>query len=140
MKKYLSGILIIVLSFVLSMPVEGQTPSVGPSSGGGKIGGVGTGTIVGVVVGVVAVVTIVTIVVIRDSKDRTITGCVNPAQNGMTVTGEKDKRVYTLSGNTAGVKPGERMSLKGKKIKPTAGEPPVWNTSKMVKDFGACQP
>jgi hypothetical protein len=141
MTRYLSGILIVVLSIVLCMPTEGRTPSIGPTADG-KIGGVGTGTIVGVVVAVVAVVaivTIVTIVVIHESKDRTITGCVNPTQNGMTVTDEKDKRAYILSGDTAGAKPGERMTLKGK-IKPKAGEPLVWNTTKTIKDFGACQP
>jgi hypothetical protein len=57
----------------------------------------------------------------------------------MTLTDEKDKRVYTLSGDTAGAQPGERITLKGK-IRTKAGEPLVWNTTKMIKDFGACQP
>jgi hypothetical protein len=136
--KHFSGILIILLSIVLCIPSEGQTPSIGPRAGG-KIGGVGTGTIVGVVVAVVAVVAIATIVVIHKSKDRTITGCVKPTQNGMTLTDEKDKRTYTLYGDTAGAQPGERITLKGK-IRPKAGEALVWNTTKMIRDFGACPP
>ena len=130
--KYLSGVLVIALSFVLCMPAKADS---------GTIGGVGTGTIVGVVVGVVAVVAVVAIVVIhKTSGKRTITGCVKPAQNGMTVNDENDQRVYTLSGDTAGVKPGERMTLQGRKIKPNAGNPPGWEITKVRTDYGVCQP
>ena len=69
-------------------------------TGSSKI--VSNGTIVGVIVGVVAAVVVVTYVVIHESsKKRTITGCVIPGENGMSVTDEKDKRSYALSGNTA---------------------------------------
>ncbi|MGD1213370.1 MAG: hypothetical protein ABR861_00095 [Terriglobales bacterium] len=129
--KYLSGVLVITLSFVLCMPAEADS---------GTIGGVGTGTIVGVVVVVVVVVAVVAIVVIhKTSGKRTITGCVKPAQNGMTVNDENEQRVYTLSGDTAGVKPGERMTLQGKKIKPNAGNPLGWEITKIRADFGVCQ-
>ena len=128
--KYLSGVLVITLSFVLCMPAEADS---------GTIGGVGTGTIVGVIVGVVAGVAVVAIVAIHYSKKRTITGCVKPAQNGMTVNDENEQRVYTLSGDTAGVKPGERMTLQGKKIKPNAGNPLGWEITKIRADFGVCQ-
>ncbi len=130
--KCLSGVLVIALSFVFCMPAKADS---------GTIGGVGTGTIVGVVVGVVAVVAVVAIVVIhKTSGKRTITGCVKPAQNGMTVNDENDQRVYTLSGDTAGVKPGERMTLQGRKIKPNAGNPPGWEITKVRTDYGVCQP
>ena len=45
-------------------------------------------------------------------KKRTITGCVTSGQNGMTVTDEKDKQVYALSGDTTGIKPGDRVTWK----------------------------
>jgi hypothetical protein len=95
------------------------------ASGGGKI--VSNGTIAGVIVGVVAAVVIVAYVVIHESsKKRSITGCVTPAENGMSVTDEKDKRYYALSGDTADIKPGDRMTLQGKKIKPKdVGKPLV---------------
>jgi len=131
--KYLSAVLIIALSFVLCMPAEAQGSS-------GTIGGVGTGTIVGVIVGVVAGVAVVAIVALHYSKKRTITGCVKPAENGMIVNDEKDKLVYTLSGDMAGVKPGERMTLQGKKIKPNAGNPLGWEITKIRTDYGVCQP
>jgi len=89
----------------------------------------------------VAVAVVVTVVLIHQaSANRTITGCVNSSQDGIAVTSEKDKRVYALSGDTTGVKPGERMTLHLKKIK-TKGSPTLtWETKKVTKDFGACAP
>jgi hypothetical protein len=84
----------------------------------------------------------VAVVVIRKSSEkRTITGCVYPGQNGMSVTDDQDKRLYALSGNTTGVKAGDRMTLQGKKIKPKdAGKALGWETKHVAKDFGVCQP
>lgn len=92
------------------------------------------------IVGVAAVVVVVVVVVHSASQKRTITGCVNTAQNGMIVTDEKDKRVYTLSGDTASVKPGERMTLHLKKFKSKGGNTVTWETQKITKDLGVCQP
>jgi hypothetical protein len=129
-KSFWCGILIVALCVVLSPSAEAQD----------KI--VSNGTIVGVIVGMVAAVAIVAYVVIHEStKKRSITGCVLPAENGMSVTDEKDKRSYALSGNTRDIKPGDRMTLQGKKIKPRdAGKPVVWETKTISKDFGVCQP
>src|ERR1017187_5412268 len=132
--KYLSAVLIIALTFVFCVPAEAQSSS-------GTIGGVGTGTIVGVIVGVIAGVAVVAIVAIHYSKKRTITGCVNSGGSGMTVTDEKDKQIYALSGNTTGIKSGDRMRLQGKKVKSTGPHKPLeWEARKVVKDFGVCQP
>jgi hypothetical protein len=131
--KYLwSGVLIVALGVTLSTSAEAQT-------GGGKI--VSNGTIAGVIVGVLAAVVIVAYVVIHESsKKRSITGCVIPGASGMSVTDEKDKRSYALSGNTRDIKPGDRVTLQGKKIKPKdAGKPVVWETKTISKDFGSCQ-
>ena len=128
--KVLSAVLIIALSFALCVPVEAQNS--------GKI--VSNGTIAGVIVGVVAGVAVVAIVAIHYSKKRTVTGCVNSGPNGLTVTDENDKQVYALAGDTAGVKPGERMRLQGSKITSNGGKPLGWDTRKINKDFGVCQP
>jgi len=123
------GVLIVVLSVVLAKPAEAK----GYPSGG---------AIVAAIVGVVAAVVIVTVVIIhKSSEKRTITGCVNSGEKGMSVTDDKNKRLYTLSGNTAGVKPGDRMTLQGKKIKrQDAGKTLVWETKTISKDLGVCQP
>jgi hypothetical protein len=96
--------------------------------------------VVGVVVAVAAVVA-VTIVAIYYSKKRTITGCVTPGANGMTVTDEKDRQIYALSGNIEGVTPAARMRLRGRKIKSKGpNKTLVWETGSVEKDFGACRP
>ena len=131
----LSGVVTIALSLVLCMPARAQTTS------GKPIGGVTTGEVVGVIVGVAAAVAVVTVVVIHESsKKRTITGCVDSAQRGMTLTDERDKRSYSLSGDTTGIRPGDRVTLQGKKIRPNGSNPLTWETKKVTKDFGVCQP
>jgi hypothetical protein len=89
-----------------------------------------------------AVVVVATVVIIhKSSGKRTITGCVSLAENAMSVTDDKDKRLYTLSGDTAGIKPGDRMTLQVKKIKlKGAGKTLAWKTIKIKKDLCVCQP
>ncbi len=128
-KSLWRGVLIVVLCVVLAKPAEAS----GYPSGG---------AIVAAIVGVAAAVVVVAIVVIhKSSEKRTITGCVNSAGSGMTITDEKDKQVYALSGNTAGIKPGHRMKLQGKKEKSKGADKTfVWEAKAVSKDFGVCQP
>ena len=108
----------------------------------------GTGQVEGSVAGIVAGIVVAVIVVIvlirrshRSDPSRMITGCVSAAGTAMSLTDEGDKQVYALSGNTTGVKAGERMALRGKKINANdAGKTLGWKTDAIVKDFGACQP
>ncbi len=125
-------------SFALCVPAEAQAPSLGPGS---DIGGVTTGEIVGAIVAAAAVVVVVVIVAVHYSKKRTITGCVNSGANGMTVTDEKDNRIYALSSNTEGIKPGDRMKLHGKRVKSKGPDKKlVWETKSVENDFGVCRP
>jgi hypothetical protein len=98
-----------------------------------------------IVIGIVAVsaaLVVITVVIVHESrKKRTVTGCVISGANGMSVTDEKDKRIYALSGNTAAIKPDDRVTLRGKKGKPTGASAPLdWEVSQETKDFGPCQP
>jgi hypothetical protein len=94
------------------------------------------------IVAVAAALVVITVVVVHEwTKKRRITGCVNSGENGMSVTDEKDKRIYALSGNTEGIKPGDQVTLQGKKAKPKGANAPfAWEVTKETKDFGACQP
>jgi len=129
-KSLWRGVLIVVLCVALATPANASTDLQSNARN--------------IVIGIVAVaagIVVITILVIHHSKKQTITGCVNSAGSGMTVTDEKDKLVYALSGNTAGVKPGDRMKLQGKKLKAAgAGETPVWETTGIKKDLGVCRP
>jgi hypothetical protein len=100
----------------------------------GEVDGALVGAIAAVAVGVIVVVVLVT-------RKQTITGCVNPGANPLTITDEKDKRVYTMAGNTAGVTPGNRMKLQGKKVKPQGPDKTyLWESGKVSKDYGICHP
>jgi len=133
-RKYLwRGVLVVLLSVALVAPAEAQT-------GSNKI--VSNGTIVGAIVGIVAGLVVVTLVAVHySSKKKTITGCVSSEGNTMSLTDEKDKQTYTLAGNTSGLKPGDRMTLQGKKGEPNGTDKTlVWETKKVVEDLGACHP
>jgi hypothetical protein len=123
------AVLIVVLSVVLATPVRANGF---PSAAGFIAGAVAAGA---------AVVVIIVVVVHEASKTRRITGCVNSGENGMSLMDETDKRTYMLSGNTTDVKPGDRVTLQGKKVKPKdANKPLAWEVNKETKDFGACHP
>lgn len=128
------GVLIIALSFLLASPAKAQNI---PGSS------LSTGQAYAIIIGVVAVVAVVIIVVIHRHKPKksSITGCVVSGANGMSLTNEKDQRIYALSGDTAGITPGDRVTLQGKKIKShESGGALGWQTKKIAQDFGACHP
>jgi hypothetical protein len=132
-KCFWRGGLIAALCVVLANPAQAQT-------GTGKI--VNSGAIIAGIVAVVAAVVVIAVVVVHESsKKRTITGCVNSGEKGMSVADEKDNRIYALSGDTIAIKPGDRVTLQGKKIKPKdATTPSAWEVNKETKDFGNCHP
>jgi hypothetical protein len=127
--KYLwRGALVVLLCLTLAIP----TNAGGLPSGGG---------IVAAEVAVVAVVVIVAVVLVRGSSKKTITGCVSSQGNTLSLTNEKDQRTYTLSGNTSGIKSGDRMTLQGRKGEPNGADKTlVWEIKKVTADFGACHP
>jgi hypothetical protein len=88
-----------------------------------------------------AIVVVAAILIVHYSKKRTVTGCVSSGPNGMTVTDEKDRQIYALSGNTVGITAGDRMKLYGKRIKSKGPDKTlVWEAGSVAKDFGVCQP
>ena len=129
--KYVSGLLIIVLGVAFSTPAR---------AAGNSLVTEGEHILIAIVA-VTAVAVVATVAVIHYSKKRAITGCVNFGTNGMTVTDDKDKKIYALSGNTTGIKPGDRMKLQGRKAKPKGPDKTlVWEAREVTKDFGVCQP
>jgi len=95
--------------------------------------------VVGIVVAAAVVIGVV-LLVHNAGQNRTVTGCVTSSANGLTITNEKDKRVYALTGNLPDVKPDERMKLQLKKVKDKSSNMVTWQTVKVTKDFGVCQP
>ena len=123
------GVLIVALSVVVVTPAQAD-----------KLQTEGEEIVIGIVA-VSAALVVGTVLIIHYSKKRTMTGCVSSGETGMTVTDEKDKQIYALSGNTVGIKPGNRMRLQGKKVKPKDFDKTVvWEIKQVNKDFGLCQP
>ena len=125
-------VLVATLCVVLAIPARAAADS---------LDNIGRNIVLGIVA-VSAALVVITVVIVHESrKKRTVTGCVASGANGMSVTDEKDKRIYALSGNTAGIQPGDRVTLHGKMANPKdANAPRSWEVNKETKDFGACKP
>jgi len=96
--------------------------------------------VTGIVVASAAVAIVVTVVIVHHrSKKSSITGCVRSGPNGMNVTDEKNQRTYALSADSISIKPGDRMTLQGKKRNQSDGAF-VFEAHAITRDFGACQP
>jgi hypothetical protein len=126
--KLWRAVLIVVLSVALAAPARAES-----------IQTAGRQIEVGIVVVSVAVGVLVTFLIVHYThKKSEITGCVAAGANGLSLTDEKDKRIYTLSGDPVGVKPGDRMTLVGKRKQ--SGKTLVFEAQSAIKDFGACPP
>jgi hypothetical protein len=124
------AVLIVALSLALATPAKAD-----------NLDNAARNIIIGIVAVTATVAVVVTVLVMHYSKKRTITGCVKSGDKGMTVTDEKDQQVYALSGNTAGVIPGDRMKLQGEKVKSKGPDKTlVWEANNVIKDFGVCHP
>jgi hypothetical protein len=89
-----------------------------------------------------AIAVVVTVASVHHRRKKiVITGCVISGDNGMTVTDEEDRKTYAISGNGTGIKPGDRVKLEGKRVKPKSPDKTfVWEAKEVIKDFGVCQP
>lgn len=67
-----------------------------------------------------------------------ITGCVSDVDGGLQITDEKGMNHYLLSGETAAIKPSERVRLSGKPGK-GANMQRTFFVKTVTKDYGACR-
>jgi hypothetical protein len=125
-KKLWCGILIVALSVILPMPARAANAE--------------TVLIVIAATTVAATIAVVTLSSVHHRRRKiVVTGCVTSAEKGMTVTDEDDRKLYLLSGDMTGIKPGDRMRLEGKKAK-SSDKTLLWEAKAVIKDFGVCQP
>jgi hypothetical protein len=66
-----------------------------------------------------------------------VSGCVQQAKDGLSFLDDKNKRTYSLMPGDADVKSGERVELKGKKVKDDNGTQ-IFEAKKLVKNLGDC--
>jgi hypothetical protein len=106
----------------------GSTSSGTPSYGHGKAIGIGIGAAAAGAGGIYFLTH-------RSSK---ITGCVETADDGLHLRDDRTKKTLTLVPGAANVTSGERVELKGKIKKNSAGDQRFLVKS-VAKDFGQCR-
>jgi hypothetical protein len=123
----------LALCLLLALPASPQT-------GGGSIGP-SKGEIIGIIAGVAAGLVVVGVLVYHGTHKHpsSITGCVAPGADGLTLRNEKDKKMYALSGYSAALNAGERVTIQGKKIRDASGKP-SFQVATLAKDFAVCTP
>jgi hypothetical protein len=67
----------------------------------------------------------------------TVCGCVQPAEDGLRLVDEKNKKSYVLATSALLLKPGQRVERKGQKCKADSGAQ-TFEGKKLVKDLGSC--
>jgi hypothetical protein len=128
MRLSIAILLICILPVVSSRPAKAQI-------------GISQGQAVGIVVVFAAVVAGVTVLVYYMVRQPpTITGCAVAGANGLTLENESDHQAFFLIGDTAAVKPGDRIKVKGKrqKGKGNAKGSRSFIVFDLKEDYGAC--
>jgi NADH:ubiquinone oxidoreductase subunit K len=121
-----------VLLAVAARPAAAQTGlgSIGPTKG----------QVAGVAIGIAAVGAAIGIgVYYATHHNRSVTGCAVSWPSGTTLTTESDKTVYTLTGDVAGIKTGDRVRVSGKKVKQKSAGTRQFIVEKISADYGVCK-
>ena len=135
----LAAILLIATAAFAQYDTTGMGGTVG-TTGAGTYGapgtpGYGRGKAIGIGVGAAAAgVGAIYFITHRSAK---VSGCVEPADDGLHLTDDKTRRSLELVPGRADLKPGERVELKGKIKKSPAGDQRF--LVKTVKSLGECR-
>jgi hypothetical protein len=131
LRSALRSFMPVSLCLFLALPAFPQTgPRIGPSKG----------EVIGIITGIAAAIVVVGVVVYRSAhKQTSLTGCVNADQNGLSLTNSKDKKTYALVGNSADLKPGQQVTINGKKQKDSTGKL-SFQVLRLTKNYGVCKP
>jgi hypothetical protein len=97
-----------------------------------------------IVIGIVAVagaITVGVIFAIHHHNMEFVRGCAASGPDGLALQNEGDQKTFQLLGKTADVKPGDRVRVKGKRVKSTKGSNsnPTFQVEKLANDYGVCK-
>lgn len=137
------------LALGLSLALLGAGQAAAQYGGGGGTGGGGTGTgaytappgsyssaAKGAGIGAGAAAGVTALFLAMHYHGR-MTGCVEPAEDGLRMFDDKNKVTYALVPGDVLVKPGQHVVLKGKKSKSDGGTE-TFTAKKLVKELGSC--
>jgi len=117
-------LLLCACSVVFSRPAEAQA--------------VTGGQVVGIFVAIAAIGAAIGVgVYFAVRQPPSITGCVVAGSGGLTLQNEGNHQDFLLMGDIATIKPGERVRVKGKKKKDSAGHR-SFLVDQVKKNYGAC--
>ena len=126
----------ILFTLLLSIPAFAQyggggigSGSTAPSYGSGKA----------VAVGVGAAAAGAGVLYLTLHHRASLTGCVQNGDDGLSLVDEKKHQTYSLLPGGISLKSGERVELRGKKLKGEKGAQ-TFQANKVVKNLGACSP
>ena len=131
------------VAFLAAGPASAQYPG-GGTGGMGGTGGTytppsggysNTGKAVGIGVGAAAAGAGLLYLALHKSS---VTGCVQPAEDGLHFVDEKQNTSYALVTGDVLLKAGQRVQLRGSKAKNTSGVQ-TFTAKKLVKDLGTCE-
>ncbi|MGC1422155.1 MAG: hypothetical protein WA354_25250 [Terracidiphilus sp.] len=94
----------------------------------------------GAVIGIGAVIAVAIIVPVEISHSHhNLTGCVVTAANGLELR-TSDAKTYSLEGDAASIKAGDKVKIHGSKIKKTKDStgPGVFRVDQIKRNYGAC--
>jgi hypothetical protein len=133
----------ICLTLVFSTPARAQYPGGGGTGNGGGTGSTGgyvapkggysNGAAIGAGVGAAAGAGILFLALHHRGM---VTGCVQPADDGMRLVEEKKNKSYLIAPGSIALTAGERVELKGKKT--TEAGASTFQAKKLVKSLGSC--
>lgn len=67
-----------------------------------------------------------------------LNGCAVSGSGGLELQNHGDQQTYALVGEVAGIKPGDRVRVAGKKEKKSGGGTQQFVVEKLTRDYGAC--
>lgn len=121
---------------VFAQSYPGGTPTTTAPNGTytAPAGGYSSSTGIGIGVGAAAGAGVLYLVLRHRGLVR---GCVQQANDGLSFVDDKSKQIYSLMPGDTDVRSGERVELKGKKVKDDNGTQ-VFDAKKLVKNLGDC--
>ncbi len=129
--KILATAIVCALALTLVAPPEAQATT--------PIGGVTKSDAAWIVVAVAAIGAGIGIgIYYAIHHGHSLTGCAVAGANGLELQNRGDRQTYNLVGAVAGIKPGERVRVSGKKVKRSAGPTQQFLVEQLSKDYGAC--
>jgi hypothetical protein len=130
----------VMIGVSVSTSAFGQYGGTGGTTGGGTKGAVytppkgGYSSSTGIAIGAGAAAGIAVGYFALRSR-HSVVGCVGESANGTTLL--SDRTTYTLDTGAVNLKVGDRVKLRGKKIKSGSGQP-SFAVKRLVKDYGSC--